>query len=88
MLLILNDDYIALGHLKSDLNGRRSASLPWTADKTNLRKLKDQFVCDFLGMIGGSSINDQDFETRRELGQQIQQVTNLPGERRLGVVGG
>ena len=68
------------------LNGGGSAGPSTAAQSANLRKLPSQAGGDFVRLVGGTVIDNQNFKPGRQIGQHIEELTDPPCESLIYVV--
>ena len=58
------------------------------AGYAQLRELQRQFVRDLFGLVGRGIVDNQNFETWRNVWKQFQQLVHFASQSALGIVDG
>jgi DNA transformation protein len=87
-LLILHEDDLAAGLFETDADGLLSAAMDRVAQRADLREFAREVLGDVEGVVGRAIIDNEDFESLGQLGDELEPTSDLPGQRRLTVAHG
>ncbi len=86
IILVADQNHIAMGMIQPGLNRLAQAQPDWVAQAANLRKLRRELTSHLGRIVVGTVVQNPQLELPSQLAQQVQHFLHAVGQLALGVM--